>query len=421
MRTGRGPMVAVVAAVILMAACRSGGPEEVVSPTSSSVATTPPTSATSVAVVTTTEAVAVETLQPMSVVDEACVRLLLEMDELLTDANVGAVQFGDEFFSLQAAAVSRLASSLEAAATDQSVDELRAVASRLASDEAASGDHSVTEAAHVELSRLGSSLTDAGHQRCANLGSVYDPDPSVLQGEAEVLAAAAFHRDLWEQYGFDVYTVQTSTFIEAAGDVCGAVQGPVLYAVQDGVVGEAVDLIGNCAVDPDHPVLAEVLLLTVDEMFDLIEEHAADVAVRFSEARGYPQEIHGTADEGPFGLLDLFLWEGHPRPEMVFDELEANRELWRSQGITDYRFTVQQGCSGCPPQDPEEFLVRGGIPNTASVAASVEQLFWMVLFLRHADGLQVSYDPEYGYPTLIRTGTEQDGLEISVTSFAAGS
>jgi uncharacterized protein DUF6174 len=102
-------------------------------------------------------------------------------------------------------------------------------------------------------------------------------------------------------------------------------------------------------------------------------------------------------------------------------ELEVHRAAWRARHIDDYRIQVAAGCF-CPwPSNPAILQVRGGVvvalrdTSGKSLGAlrepwslyTVEGLFDAVAqSARRVDLLQVAYDPQYGYPAMIRGDTK---------------
>jgi uncharacterized protein DUF6174 len=105
-------------------------------------------------------------------------------------------------------------------------------------------------------------------------------------------------------------------------------------------------------------------------------------------------------------------------------ELEVHRDAWRARHIDDYRIQIAAGCF-CPwPSNPAILEVRGGVavalrdttgksmgaPREPWSAYTVEGLFDVVAqTARRSDVVQVAYDPQYGYPALIR-GDSKVGL-----------
>jgi hypothetical protein len=105
-------------------------------------------------------------------------------------------------------------------------------------------------------------------------------------------------------------------------------------------------------------------------------------------------------------------------------ELEVHRDAWRARHIADYRIQIAAGCF-CPwPSNPAILEVRGGVavalrdttgksmgaPREPWSAYTVEGLFDVVAqTARSSDVVQVAYDPQYGYPAMIR-GDSKVGL-----------
>jgi len=98
-------------------------------------------------------------------------------------------------------------------------------------------------------------------------------------------------------------------------------------------------------------------------------------------------------------------------------ELEVHRDAWRARHISDYRIQVAAGCF-CPwPSNPAILDVRGGVavalrdtsgksmgaPREPWSQYTVEGLFDVVgQTARRLDVVEVAYDPQYGYPAMIR-------------------
>ena len=105
-------------------------------------------------------------------------------------------------------------------------------------------------------------------------------------------------------------------------------------------------------------------------------------------------------------------------------EVAARREAWRAHGISDYQIEIAVGCF-CPwPSHPAILEVRRGVaialrdttgksmgkPREPWSRHTVEDLFDAVeQSARRSDVIEVAYDPEYGYPAMIR-GTGKIGL-----------
>jgi hypothetical protein len=105
-------------------------------------------------------------------------------------------------------------------------------------------------------------------------------------------------------------------------------------------------------------------------------------------------------------------------------ELGVHRDAWRARHIVDYRIQIAVGCF-CPwPSNPAILEVRGGVavalrdttgksmgaPREPWSLYTVEGLFDVVAqTARSSDVVQVAYDPQYGYPAMIR-GDSKVGL-----------
>jgi hypothetical protein len=95
----------------------------------------------------------------------------------------------------------------------------------------------------------------------------------------------------------------------------------------------------------------------------------------------------------------------------------VHRDAWRARRIGDYQILVAVGCF-CPwPSHPAILEVRGGVaialrdtsgksmgkPREPWSLYTVEGLFDAVEHGAHgSDVLEVAYDPQYGYPAMIR-------------------
>lgn len=105
-------------------------------------------------------------------------------------------------------------------------------------------------------------------------------------------------------------------------------------------------------------------------------------------------------------------------------EVTARREAWRARQINDYSIEIAVGCF-CPwPSHPAILEVRGGAvtalrdttgkslgaPREPWSLYTVDSLFAAVeRGARRLDVIEVAYDPEYGYPAMIR-GDARVGL-----------
>lgn len=103
--------------------------------------------------------------------------------------------------------------------------------------------------------------------------------------------------------------------------------------------------------------------------------------------------------------------------DSLLREVAARREAWRARQITDYQIEVAVGCF-CPwPSHPAILEVRRGVavalrdttgksmgaPREPWSLYTVDGLFAAVeRGARHNDVIEVGYDPQYGYPAMIR-------------------
>ncbi|HMG17567.1 MAG TPA: DUF6174 domain-containing protein [Gemmatimonadales bacterium] len=103
--------------------------------------------------------------------------------------------------------------------------------------------------------------------------------------------------------------------------------------------------------------------------------------------------------------------------DSLLREIAARREAWRARGISDYRIQVAVGCF-CPwPSHPAILEVKRGVavalrdttgksmgaPREPWSRYTVDGLFDAVeQGARYNDVIEVGYDPQYGYPAMIR-------------------
>jgi len=103
--------------------------------------------------------------------------------------------------------------------------------------------------------------------------------------------------------------------------------------------------------------------------------------------------------------------------DSLLRELDVHRDAWRARRIGDYQILVAVGCF-CPwPSHPAILEVRGGVavalrdttgksmgaPREPWSLYTVEGLFDAVeQGARRSDVIAVAYDPQYGYPAMIR-------------------
>jgi hypothetical protein len=103
--------------------------------------------------------------------------------------------------------------------------------------------------------------------------------------------------------------------------------------------------------------------------------------------------------------------------DSLLREVAARRETWRSRTIKNYDIQIAVGCF-CPwPSNPAILGVKNGVavtlrdttgkslgkPREPWSAYTVEALFDAVeQAARRSDVVEVAYDPQYGYPAMIR-------------------
>lgn len=122
-------------------------------------------------------------------------------------------------------------------------------------------------------------------------------------------------------------------------------------------------------------------------------------------------------------LLDVFAPSSNQE-----ENLRTARELWRSQGISDYRYNLLRRCF-CGPEvaGPVHVEVRGGqAVSVAPVQSSqtvqvdqfasldtVEELFAAIEEIMDRDPylLTVRYDPARGYPTYVFADYERNAVD----------
>jgi uncharacterized protein DUF6174 len=103
--------------------------------------------------------------------------------------------------------------------------------------------------------------------------------------------------------------------------------------------------------------------------------------------------------------------------DSLLRELDVHRDAWRARRIGDYQIQVAAGCF-CPwPSSPAILEVRSGAavalrdttgksmgaPREPWSLYTVEGLFdALAQGARRSDVVEVAYDPQYGYPAMIR-------------------
>lgn len=260
-------------------------------------------------------------------------------------------------------------------------------------------------------------------------GSV-DPNGGTPESPADpdVVAAIEEGRNRWAATEPPAWTATIRRW--ERGDEygeCGS--GPVRTVVRDGEVVEAFDLDAEC--DVADPV-------TMAEVFDLAERWAgaARDGPTFDEQYGWVEMLW--ADDRSVEAeisVDDFVPEARPIARDPQDEALADaRRRWDAAGIDDYHLVVEPICF-CGFQGPVDVEVVDGVavaPEPADPemqAADYDGLDLTIdaIFTQIADAIQsgdvdVSYDPDLGYPTwafldYIVDGAD-DEMEYVVSSLA---
>ena len=147
------------------------------------------------------------------------------------------------------------------------------------------------------------------------------------------------------------------------------------------------------------------------------------------------------------GRSPLFSEEMTERKKTMLLTLEANRERWRSHGICNYTITLEETdcyCFNALDYGPILNTVRNGkliwaiyvaeprdnytygttVKGRAALKRTIEQLFGDVeQMIRHSTDdafIQIEYQPEYGYPTVMaydRPDWHDDQSRVIVTYF----
>jgi len=125
-----------------------------------------------------------------------------------------------------------------------------------------------------------------------------------------------------------------------------------------------------------------------------------------------------------FGLLFTVLILSSSCGSSANSELERNEELWQSQNLTGYDFTLERQCF-CPTdyQGPVNIQVRNGEVTSVTYVSNgetadaeifadvdtIDELFKVIrdayegknTFHKKAETVNVTYNPEMGYPLTI--------------------
>jgi hypothetical protein len=127
------------------------------------------------------------------------------------------------------------------------------------------------------------------------------------------------------------------------------------------------------------------------------------------------------------GILALAACDDHPVSPLG---LFMAKTRWERANIDSYEMTVRRQCGECPIFNPVRLTISGGvvvsridvvtgeplIHQLADVFPDVPGLFAMVdEAVARAHGLEVTYDPTYGFPTLISIDWVPDHVDDEVT------
>ena len=268
------------------------------------------------------------------------------------------------------------------------------------------------------LIELSNGLIAAGLNECAGIGEIAADNAGLVVIDPEAAAKALVaNRAKWEVENLTTYWMEMSLNADGAGreSLCGW-NGLIVVQIVDDRVTSAIDRFSGCTVDTEDP---ESVPVSVDHLFELIENagDAEVVEVDYDPTRGYPRSIFVDGDGWFFDVSVMSLTIGEAdtsRADAVLDELEAQREIWKSAGISSYTMTVQLDCF-CPEEFRGPFVVtvvdgeidaitwKGG-PVSEFVDESlmtVEGLFEAVEDNAHADAIAVTYAP-LGHPSAIQ-------------------
>jgi hypothetical protein len=318
----------------------------------------------------------------------------------------------EQFHSLGAALAAAIGSS--DAGTPQQRRAATELLRRGLSDEGTADD--VTEAVSVLAE-------DLGVESCFEVLVAIGIERPVVDS-VEVLATLGEARDLWSGSGYPgtdytlVLFVENSAWFEGSGGIdadvppCGLF-GELVVLVSAGKPAEVRDKFSGCVADLNHP-LWEGVPVTVIDTFDFIEANAESVVVEFDPEFGAARSVNVDTDGGFLSLFLQEISEGHPAgPDEVSAAVAAQRTLWETWEIVDYRITVRRSCF-CPPEytDPYTVTVRSGVVAFVErdggaielaefMPGTVEDLFAEIEAAAFADRLDVEYHPDLGYPLRI--------------------
>lgn len=244
--------------------------------------------------------------------------------------------------------------------------------------------------------------------------------------DLDVVAAVEAGRDTWSRAQPPAWTATIMRW--ERGQVygeCGS--GRVRTVVEDGEVVEAFDLDAECDVtDP----------LTMPEVFDLAEQWsgAAEEPPTFDEHYGWVETLwaHDRSIEASISVTN-FVPAAHPIARDPQDQSLADaRTRWEAADIDDYQMVVELICF-CGFVGPFDVEVEGGEmvamkPGDPDAGAedyrgndlTVDAIFDQIVEANESGEVDVSYDPDLGYPTWAfldyLINAVDDEMEFVVTS-----
>ena len=283
------------------------------------------------------------------------------------------------------------------------------------------------EANSIEISEAFAAVADnLGVESCAEI-PFYAPRVDGVEilprDVAEVLVDLAAFQRIWMEngYGDTDYTIEmvvetSGLFERPAADPesdCG-VLGAWLVTVSSGEAETVRDLFSGCLIDTDSELLSDIPL-TVDEMFDTISANTeAVLGVTYHFALGYPTYFELDSPDGNLSLAVWQLNEGHPSdPEAVLAQAAHQESIWIGLSIDNYTLTLRRGCF-CPPEITDGYTVTVSSSEPVRVERdgdivqleqflplTVEDLFDVVEDAAFADGLEIIYHGQWGFPIYI--------------------
>ncbi|MFV2001005.1 MAG: DUF6174 domain-containing protein [Acidimicrobiia bacterium] len=287
------------------------------------------------------------------------------------------------------------------------------------------------------LIELSNGLIAAGLNECAGIGEIAADfaGPVVIDPEKAAEALEA-NRTKWEAEGPTTYWMEMSLNADGAGreSVCGW-NGLIVVQIVDDRATSAVDRFSGCTIDTES---FESVPVGVDHLFELIANvgDARTVEVDYDPTLGYPRSIFVDGDGWFFDVSVVSLTSGEAdtsRADAILTELETQRGIWSSAGISSYTMTVQLDCF-CPEEFRGPFVVtvvdgevdvitwKDGSASeyVPESLMTVEGLFVEIEDNAHADAIAVTYAP-LGYPSAIQIDpsftTMDEELGVRVLDF----